>query len=286
MTAGFLTRLAERARGGGSPALVRPDLPPAYAPGLLAQARPADFEGTGLGETWPGADPAGPDAPEGGARPAGPGWDLGPPRDAEEFPPPATAGPGRVPDRAEPAGARGTGSPEPEAWPRPAARAGRGPGGTPADAAPARYPQPSESFDAAGAAPGHPDDPAASRAGPDELAAVSPSQRFLARIRRDDPVTAWSRTDQPDAAPARAEPRGSRRSTVVPATGTAGPTWQAARPAQPGPREPDVHISIGRIEVRLQEAAAPAPSKTQRRPPADPAVPLEEYLRRRSGTSR
>lgn len=69
-------------------------------------------------------------------------------------------------------------------------------------------------------------------------------------------------------------------------TGTgAGPVPQAARLPRPGPREPDVHISIGRIEVRLQEAAA-APASAPHKPRVNPALPLEEYLRRRSGGSR
>ena len=271
---GFLARLAERARNGERPAVVRPDLPPAYAPGLLARAPEADFEGIGIAETPPGADPARQDAPGGGARPTGPGRDPGFPRDAAEIPPPPpAAGPGRSPDRAEPAGSHGTGAPEPEAWPPSAARAGRGPGRPGAAAAPARHLQrpqrPPEPSDAADAVPGRPHDPAAARANPEDFAAVRPDQLAVARISP--------------------EPGASRRPTAMPGTGTGGPAPHAAGPPRPGPREPDVHISIGRIEVRLQEAApAPGgtPGRAQRGPRADPAMPLEEYLRRRSGTSR
>ena len=71
MTAGFLTRLAERALGGGQQAMVRPDLPPAYAPGLLAQAPAPEFEGIGAAGTTSGADSARRAGPETGTWPAG-----------------------------------------------------------------------------------------------------------------------------------------------------------------------------------------------------------------------
>ncbi|WP_371680467.1 hypothetical protein [Streptomyces sp. NBC_01276] len=57
--------------------------------------------------------------------------------------------------------------------------------------------------------------------------------------------------------------------------------------AGPEAGETTVHITIGRLEVRSgprSSAAEPAPSV--RRPPREPAVPLEDYLRRRSGGGR
>jgi hypothetical protein len=265
MTAGFLTRLAERARGGGQSAAVRPDLPSAYVPGLLARAPAADFEGIGITELWPGADPAARDGPETGARSADPGRDPQLFRDAAEIPPPPAAGPGRV---AEPAGSGGARRPEPEAWPPPAARAGRGPSRPWADGPPARHQQrrqqPSGAAHAVSVGPANPDDLAPARSGPDSFGAVRP--------------------DQPVAPVTDPEPTESRPQAVLRGTGTTGPVPHAAGPPRPGAREPDVHISIGRIEVRLEEAT-PAPGRAQRRPRPETAIPLEQYLRHRSGTS-
>jgi hypothetical protein len=58
---------------------------------------------------------------------------------------------------------------------------------------------------------------------------------------------------------------------------------QAATPAATPAAEPapDVHVTIGRIEVRAVPAP-PAPAAVERRPPV---MTLEEYLRRRAGGS-
>ncbi|MFD9359330.1 hypothetical protein [Streptomyces sp. NPDC060031] len=70
---------------------------------------------------------------------------------------------------------------------------------------------------------------------------------------------------------------------------------RAARPertrrpaAAPAPEETTVHITIGRLEIRSNppRTAAAAEAATARRQPRQPAVPLEEYLRRRSGGAR
>ncbi|MFF7502174.1 hypothetical protein ACFZBM_22445 [Streptomyces lavendulae] len=58
--------------------------------------------------------------------------------------------------------------------------------------------------------------------------------------------------------------------------------------AGPVPGETTVHITIGRLEVRSgpPRPASPDPAPAVRRPPRAPAVPLEDYLRRRSGGGR
>jgi hypothetical protein len=85
------------------------------------------------------------------------------------------------------------------------------------------------------------------RRAPDETPARRPPQPPAAR---------------PEPAPTRAE----RRQATAPA------------PAAPGhERAPDVHVSIGRIEVR-----APAePPRAPRAAPAAPALSLRDYLRSR-----
>jgi hypothetical protein len=52
------------------------------------------------------------------------------------------------------------------------------------------------------------------------------------------------------------------------------------------PSEPVVHITIGRLEVRAAPPAQPEPARERTRPRSAPAVPLEEYLRQRSGRPR
>ncbi|MFE3765158.1 hypothetical protein ACFXPI_25750, partial [Streptomyces sp. NPDC059104] len=55
----------------------------------------------------------------------------------------------------------------------------------------------------------------------------------------------------------------------------------------PAAGETTVHITIGRLEVRPGPRPAPAePAPSVRRSPRGPAVPLEDYLRRRSGGGR
>ncbi|MFD9339309.1 hypothetical protein ACFWBF_33700, partial [Streptomyces sp. NPDC060028] len=70
---------------------------------------------------------------------------------------------------------------------------------------------------------------------------------------------------------------------------------RAARPertrraaAAPAPEETTVHITIGRLEIRSgpPRTATAAEAAANRRPPRRPAVPLEDYLRRRSGGAR
>ncbi|GLX39006.1 hypothetical protein Sros01_50790 [Streptomyces roseochromogenus] len=58
--------------------------------------------------------------------------------------------------------------------------------------------------------------------------------------------------------------------------------------AGPVPGETTVHITIGRLEVRPgpPRPASADPAPAVRRPPRAPAVPLEDYLRRRSGGGR
>jgi hypothetical protein len=266
MTGGFLTRLAERGRGE-RPATVLPDLPPAYASGLLARA-PADFDEIGVASTRREADPADPDEQGNGGRPAGQGQERGLPPDAAWIAPPAATGSGRTAgddEHARSGGGRATAQDTQEARPAPGGLAAGRPA---ADAALAGRQQeqrePSRAFAAVGADwGGRLGRPAPVPAVPGDLAAARPGGLAGAS-------TGPRPGDSPSQPPVPWIDAGE-----APVTGG---------PQRRGPREPDVHISIGRIEVRLQEAAA-APISAPRRPRADPAVPLEEYLRRRSGTA-
>lgn len=53
-------------------------------------------------------------------------------------------------------------------------------------------------------------------------------------------------------------------------------------PDQPAPREPDVHITIGRIDVRAATTAAPVRTVAPRRESRPTTLTLEEYLAQRS----
>jgi len=61
---------------------------------------------------------------------------------------------------------------------------------------------------------------------------------------------------------------------------TDAPPLPRARGAQPAPaREPEVHVTIGRVEVRATAEAASPPRREASRPA--PALPLDDYLRHR-----
>jgi len=278
MTAGFLTRLAERATRDGQPA-IRPDLPPVFLPGLLARAPAPDFEETGTAGT-PSGGPfsAAPGAPGSGARPAdaGPGRAGPPSHDAGEDPRPRSVRPAdsgdsgqghtAPPEAGHPAA--GPASRAPDYLPAVTASEGRHPPSTPAAAGP-----PGTAARPGRGAPGRlggarvrPHEPAVARAGPGELAVVQG-------------------TGDPAEPRVRPEPGGTRNGLAVPGSGAAGPESQVPRFPLRASREPDVRISIGRIEVRLQEASA-APARAPRPPRPEPVLPLEEYLQRRTESSR
>jgi hypothetical protein len=255
MTAGFLTRLAERALHGVQPPMVRPDLPPAFTPGLLTRASEPDLEETGIAGTSPAeADPIWPNGPESGGWSAsiGSDLDLPPSRDVAKVPPSGPVIPGRS---AEPEAHE----PEPEVWHPPAQHE---PSHQPTAVAPERYRQrPRPAADASRTATGE------------------------NRVAPDDAAAAPGRPDIPAVARAAPEPEDIWRQAPMLSTGAVGPASQAPRLPPPASREPDVRISIGRIEVRLEEAPV-APPRVQRPPRAEPALSLEEYLRRRSESSR
>ncbi|WP_406737399.1 hypothetical protein OG365_03645 [Streptomyces sp. NBC_00853] len=80
---------------------------------------------------------------------------------------------------------------------------------------------------------------------------------------------------------ARPLPHSPGTSGAAPGTGGESPHRIA-----PLPEETTVHITIGRLEIR-SDTARPAPERAPaRRPAREPSVPLEEYLRRRSGGGR
>lgn len=93
------------------------------------------------------------------------------------------------------------------------------------------------------------------------------------------------------AAPGRylmASPDDARPLPHSPGTPGAAPRTGGESPRRiaPLPEETTVHITIGRLEIR-SGTARPAPERAPaRRPDREPSVPLEEYLRRRSGGGR
>jgi hypothetical protein len=100
-------------------------------------------------------------------------------------------------------------------------------------------------------------EPTASRRSP-----TPPSQQHLRPSRRETPV--------PDVPPRGFRPQLIPRSTSAP----------AVRPVENSPRPPDIHVTIGRIEVR----AAPTPERaTPRSKPSAPALSLDDYLKTRDG---
>lgn len=75
---------------------------------------------------------------------------------------------------------------------------------------------------------------------------------------------------------------------LVPAQALPSPTYAPghdvlAAPEEPN-REPAIHVTIGRVEVRAVPAPPPAPTRSAA--PAAPRLTLEDYLRERNGGGR
>jgi hypothetical protein len=238
MTADLLTRHAERALGGAPSAIVRPDLPPRFASGLLAGAPAEDLTRAMENAAETVEDVAG--SPEGFA-----GNDAIEPRKPES----ATS-----PHAADPGAGRATVGPAREEIPyrRPPGEGVRAP--TPARHTPgALEPSPGRTSRWEARTP------------PDSATASGPARDHLTGS---------------DASPAETEPGRAERLGAFDDPGRS-PALPLSRLPHGGSGEPDIHVSIGRVEVRLHEAAA-APVKAQRRPRPAPALSLEDYLRRRS----
>lgn len=94
----------------------------------------------------------------------------------------------------------------------------------------------------------------------------------------DEPASAVGRSDtlrlQAEARPERLEPVTPRISAVSAETGSS-----------PAPRPPRISITIGRIEVRAAPPVTIPPAQPRSRLP-QPALTLDEYLRRRDGGKR
>ena len=249
----------DRILGVPDPAAVRPRIRSAFEPGPAPAGpwpEPDDLDLTDI----PGqAENRGTPGDQAGGKVTG--WPATPPGAGKHAPRPvrpAVSGPAGLPagDSARPSPPR----------PAPVPLAGHPalPPGHPASAPGGRPPPP-----ALPAAPSHPaappsPQPPASRPWPALLPEVP--LRGLVRPHPASPplaATPAART----AVRARVTGEGSRREPVRPAD------------------ETTVHITIGRLEVRAPSRPAGEASGSSR-PTRSPAVPLEEYLRRRSGGAR
>ncbi|MEV6954442.1 hypothetical protein [Streptomyces sp. NPDC051183] len=183
--------------------------------------------------------------------------------------------------------------------PQPRAGADRAGGGADRAPAPAAVPYvPAPAGEGPGRGTGRPEHdsppdahrPASRRAGagpargPGGEAAASPAPRAAAPGRPAEarlPAPAPERPLRAAVPPVDPPPRAPLEARAGLAQRSRGPA------AAPAPQETTVHITIGRLEIRSgpPRAAAAEPAAT-RRPPREPAVPLEDYLRRRSGGAR
>ncbi|MGW8765216.1 hypothetical protein ACWGN5_22210 [Streptomyces sp. NPDC055815] len=253
-----MSDLVDRLLGVPDPAAVRPRPPSFFDPPPVPATALQWDESLGEGPDGDGHGPAGdPMAPRHGTPPA---------RTAPEHAPVLPAGPSG-------GAGRGPGGPGPRSIGRPAGPAVRQPSST-EGTSPIPYPGAGTGARGTGRA----------AASPAHGEAASEGRRSLRRAAAPPPagsaLAAQPRT--PDA--------GSPRSTLPSSPAGRGTGRRTAGPAAPGaaspPEETTVHITIGRLEIR-SGPARPAPAAAPaRRPAREPAVPLEEYLSRRSGGGR
>jgi hypothetical protein len=89
---------------------------------------------------------------------------------------------------------------------------------------------------------------------------------------------------EPRPAPRILPPPPPPRVTIAPRPPVAGPAVAPAAEAAPAVHPPAVHVSIGRIVVRVQTPAEPVRTETTR--PAPPTVTLEAYMAARRARDR
>jgi hypothetical protein len=114
---------------------------------------------------------------------------------------------------------------------------------------------------------------------------TAPAELRVERVEHSAPPTLFTPPEQrPMLSPARVVPIEAPRPREKRSESRAIAPPIAARPAQRPAVEPEppvIHVSIGRIEVRAVAPAAPTPQRP--RPPLEPRLSLDEYLRRRDG---
>lgn len=124
---------------------------------------------------------------------------------------------------------------------------------------------------------------------------LSPSRRALESVERTIPSAHLQREWRAETLPVNEDRRATDEGSLLaptqpvfrtpPAPTSTATRWQGGQVAQgmqsAASREPVVHVSIGRLEVR----AAPSPGKVAQRQDAPRPSPLDDYLRERGKAS-
>src|ERR1039458_263580 len=135
------------------------------------------------------------------------------------------------------------------------------------------------------------------------IANAAPGSAAAKKAAHTNEATTISTSHSDDAS----EAGSSTKKTVVPSSAAIGqkkqgdikplqsfqqpserPAFQARRqnsfsPNEPRPSAPAIHVTIGRVEVRAIQSAAPKPKPAK---PAPPKLSLDDYLQKRDGGAR